>query len=151
MSETQDLLLALLDEGFARQSWHGPNLRGVLRGVSAQQALWRPAPRRHNIWEFAVHAAYWKYAVRRRLTGEKRGSFPLKGSNWFPRDGGTERDWKNELQLLASTHRELRAAVAGLRSIDSRQSRLIRGVAVHDLYHAGQVQILKRLQAAALD
>jgi len=147
MSGEAQLLRALLDEGFARQSWHGPNLRGALRGVTAGQAAWRPAEGRHNIWELAVHAAYWKYAVRRRLTGEKRGAFPLKGSNWFPRNGeGGEPAWRAELRLLNEQHEALKNAVAALKRIDPRQSRLIRGVAVHDLYHAGQIQMLKRLQ-----
>ena len=80
-----DLLVRLLDQAYERRSWHGPNLRGSVRGVSAAVAAHRPAEGRHNIWEVALHAAYWKYVVRRRLLGEKRGSFPLKGSNWFPR------------------------------------------------------------------
>src|SRR6266545_3527236 len=77
------VLLTFIDEAFDRRSWHGPNLRGSIRGISAQQALWRPAPGRHNIWELVLHAAYWKYVVRRRITGEKRGSFVLGGSNYF--------------------------------------------------------------------
>ncbi len=78
------LLLRLLDEAYNKQAWHGAQLRGTLRRVNATQATWRPKPQRHNIAEIAVHCAYWKYAVRRRILGEKRGSFPLKGSNWFP-------------------------------------------------------------------
>ena len=65
------LLLAAIDEAYERKAWHGTNLRGALRGVTARQAAWRPAAGRHNLWEIALHAAYWKYAVRRRLTGEK--------------------------------------------------------------------------------
>ena len=60
------LVLALLDEAFSKKTWHGPNLRQAIKGVTAKQAAWRPAPRRHNIWEETLHAAYWKYAVRRR-------------------------------------------------------------------------------------
>ena len=142
-----ELLRVLLEEGFGQQSWHGPNLKGSLKGVTAAEAAWRAAPGRHNIWELAVHAAYWKYAARRRLTGEKRGSFPLKGSNWFARSGdGGEAAWRADLRLLNEQHEALRSAVAGLKRVDARQSRLIRGVAVHDLYHAGQIQVLKRLQ-----
>ena len=62
-----DLLLEILDQAFDRKGWHGTTLRGALRGMTAEAALWRPAPGRHNIWELAVHAAYWKYVVRRRL------------------------------------------------------------------------------------
>ncbi len=78
------LLLALLAEGFERKTWHGPNLKQSLNGVSAKQAAWRPARNRHNIWELAVHSAYWKYAVRRVLEGGKRGSFVLKAATSFP-------------------------------------------------------------------
>jgi hypothetical protein len=125
--------------------------------MHAARAAWRPAPRRHNIWEIVVHAAYWKYAVRRRLLGEKRGSFPLAGSNWFERPvGGSadERAWRRDVALLVETHASLRGAVAGLagRNLDriapgSRVTTrsLIGGVAAHDVYHAGQIQLLKRL------
>ncbi|HUP47100.1 MAG TPA: DinB family protein, partial [Thermoanaerobaculia bacterium] len=79
MTTALDIILAALDEAYERKSWHGTNLRGSLRGMTPQEAVWRPAPGRHNAWELAVHAAYWKYAVRRRLRGDKRGTFPLKG------------------------------------------------------------------------
>jgi hypothetical protein len=149
-------LLALLDEAFERRAWHGPNLRGSLRGVSAREAAWRPAPGRHNIWEVALHAAYWKYAVSRRLRGEKRGSFILKGSNWFRRPEGPpdEQAWRGDVALLVAEHRRLRAIVADLRAADLGATLLgsvhtraatVRGIAAHDLYHAGQIQLLKRL------
>jgi hypothetical protein len=148
------LLLRVLDEAFDRKAWHGPNLRGAIRGVGARQAARRPAPGRHNIAELVVHAAYWKYAVRRRLTGEKRGSFALSGSNWFARPDPSEAAWRLDVALLVSEHRKLREAVAGLRDADlsraaagSGRSRalLIQGAAAHDVYHAGQIQLLKRL------
>ena len=152
----QAQLLSLLDEAFDHVSWHGPTLLGSLRGVSADAAAWRPSPRRHNIWEVAVHAAYWKYAVRRRLAGGKRGTFPLKGSNWFPRpSGGADAAaWQQDQRLLIEQHTQLREAVAGLTGRDlarpigtrSNVAFIVRGIAAHDLYHAGQVQLLKRLQ-----
>jgi hypothetical protein len=138
------LLLDALDEAFDRQSWHGPNLRGALRGVSAELAAWRPQPGRHSIWELAVHAAYWKYVVRRRITGEKRGSFQLKGSNFFPTpDPPSVAAWRQAVMLLEEEHRLLRAVVAGLGA--PVQVKMIRGAAAHDLYHAGQIQLIKRL------
>ncbi len=149
-------LLSILDEAFERKAWHGPNLRGSLRGVTAREAAWRPGPGRHNIWELAMHAAYWKYAVRRMLTGEKRGSFPEKGSNWFRRPvSPTEGAWRSDQKLLAAEHRKLRNAAAAVpaaalggrvRGSQYRRATLIYGIAHHDLYHAGQIQLLKTLQ-----
>lgn len=78
-------LLASLDEAFNRRSWHGTNLRGALRRVDLKTAAKRPQPGRHNIWELVVHAAYWKYDVRRRLKGEKPGGFALEGANFWTR------------------------------------------------------------------
>ncbi len=151
-------LLTSLDEAFDRSSWHGPNLRGALRGLSVRQATWRPGPGRHNIWETMVHAAYWKYAARRRLLGEKRGSFALKGSNWFPSPARpTAAEWKQVLALLASEHRSLREAIAGFgasgllaapKGRGEQRARVVRGIVAHDLYHAGQIQLLKRLLPA---
>jgi uncharacterized damage-inducible protein DinB len=153
--EVKNLLLKMFDEAFEKKAWHGPNLRGSLRGISAEEAAWRPGRRRHNIWEIAVHAAYWKYAVRRRLLGERRGSFALKGSNWFPRPVSvTEDAWKNDLALLALEHQRLHDAIAALHpsrlyrapsSSKYSNAVLIYGIANHDIYHAGQIQLLKRL------
>jgi uncharacterized damage-inducible protein DinB len=148
------LMLAALDEAFNRKSWHGTNLRGSLRSLTVDQAAWRPGKGRHNIWEIVVHTAYWKYAVRRAITGEKRGSFPYKGSNWFARDGTDGTEWRRDLKLFDNEHRQLRAAVAGFdpRKLGESSGRrftyasLIRGIAAHDLYHAGQIQLLKRMQ-----
>ena len=77
------LLIRILDESYERKAWHGPNLKGSIRGLAPDRAAWRPQPGRHSIAEHVIHAAYWKYAVRRRLEGGTRGAFPLKGSNWF--------------------------------------------------------------------
>ena len=141
------LLLASLDEAFDRKSWHGPNLRGALRGISAEQAAWRPEGDRHNIWELTLHAAYWKYVVRRRLLKEKRGSFVFAGSNFFERpEGGTisEAAWKKDIAILEAEHRELREAVGDV-ALTPAACHLIRGAAAHDLYHAGQIRLLRRL------
>jgi uncharacterized damage-inducible protein DinB len=143
--------LALLDEAFERKAWHGPNLRGSVRGLSAKRAAWRPGPARHNIWEIVVHAAYWKYAVRRRLTGQKRGSFAYPGSNWFSRPSAPDdMAWRRDVARLLEEHRQLREVVARLSRSDlgtggRGNARMIRGIAAHDLYHAGQIQLLKRL------
>ncbi len=149
-------LVAFVEEAFRRKSWHGANLRGSIRGLTAAQASWRPAPGRHNVWELVVHAAYWKYVVRRKLTGESRGSFPLKGSNFWTRPvGGDEAEWKRDVSLLTSQHELLVSSIlafppSGWDTLAAgstfTNAALVRGSAAHDLYHAGQIQLLKRLQ-----
>jgi uncharacterized damage-inducible protein DinB len=150
-----EVLLHALDRAYDTTSWHGPNLRGAIRGLSHVEAAKRPAKGRHNVWELAVHCAYWKYTVRRRLLGEKRGSFPLEGSNWFRRrakDGAAQ--WKADVELLDEVHRSLRKAVERFPASQWKQrvkgSRwtyrdTVAGVAAHDLYHAGQIRLVKVL------
>lgn len=148
-------LLFLLDTAYDHVSWHGPNLRGSLRGVTPALAAWRPAPERHNIWELIVHAAYWKYVAWRRLTGAKRGSFPLSGSNFITRPQvDTKQALNEDLALLDRMHSTLRDAAAAVRPDDLDRGSaqrgvtkraLLTGVAAHDLYHAGQIQLLKRM------
>ena len=147
----RSMLLDGLDEAFDKKSWHGPNLRGAIRGVTAGQAAWRPAADRHNIWELALHSAYWKYVVRRKILREKRGSFVLAGSNFFERpelgSAATEAAWKRDTTILEAEHRKLRDAVAKLpaRAFTPAMCHLIRGAAAHDLYHAGQIRLLRRM------
>ena len=150
--KADNLVLALLDEAYSRKTWHGPNLRQSLKGVSASQAAWRPAPGRHNIWELALHCAYWKYAVRRRIEGGKRGSFALKGSNFFarPEKGKViESAWRAHLALLETEHQALEAAIR--RALKTPRAKKLLpamyGVAFHDIYHAGQIRLLRRLMS----
>ena len=157
MSPEITQLLAILDQAYNKTSWHGTNLRGSLRRVTPAQAAWRPAEHRHNIWEIAVHAAYWKYTAVRRFTGDARGSFPLKGSNWFRRPSGQATDKEHgsaDLHLLDEMHDSLRTAVMRLSAKDLAVTppgtkvsnfAVLSGVAAHDLYHAGQIQLFKRL------
>jgi hypothetical protein len=175
MSPEVAQLVAIIDQAYNKPSWHGTNLRGSLRRLTAEQAAWRPSPRRHNIWEIVVHAAYWKYAAARRFTGGARGLFPtfglrsgrpersrgaLKGSNWFHRPDAAgaqlEKAWKADVDVLDDMHDTLRAAVLRLSAKDLARTppgkkvnnfALLSGIAAHDLYHAGQIQLLKRLQS----
>jgi hypothetical protein len=148
--DSRTLLLALLDQGYQKKTWHGPNLKQSLNGVTARQASWRPARGRHNIWEFATHAAYWKHSVRRKIEGGKRGSFELQGSNFFERPitgKRTERAWRKDKDLLDREHLALRkaAAAVNLSKISSKLLGALYGVAFHDVYHAGQIRMLRRL------
>jgi hypothetical protein len=148
--DNQTLILALLDEAFEKKTWHGPNLWQALKGITAKQAAWRPSAGRHNIWEETLHAAYWKYAVRRRLEGGKRGSFVLKGSNFFvrpERGKASEAAWRADRAILEHEHRTLVETIRKVLKSSVAQKRLpmLYGVAFHDVYHAGQIRLLRRL------
>jgi uncharacterized damage-inducible protein DinB len=158
MNPQVEVLLRLLGQAFNQKAWHGTTLRGALRGVTAPAALWRPGSGRHNIWELTVHAAYWKYVVRRRVTGEAAGSFVRGPSNWpeVPRQPDL-RAWKSDIRLLEAEHSRLLQTVTELGSADLERlspkgawtfAEEIQGVAAHDLYHTGQIQLIKRLMPA---
>lgn len=152
-----DALLNQLDRAFDVRSWHGPNLMGALRGVKPDLAVWRPRAGRHNIAELAIHAAYWKYRAYRLITDAPPRSFDLAGSDFFERSAPySAKEWKSDTDLLTAWHGRLRSAVAALppaRLSDVATdgftaANVIAGVAAHDLYHAGQIQLLKRLRGA---
>jgi hypothetical protein len=155
------LLLENVQPRTGRGAWHGgPGAVGSLRGVSAPEALWTPAPGRKSIWMLALHIAYWKYAVRRRLGDKGDDRFPRSPANWpsLP-ERRDERSWAEDVVLLKSEHEKLVATIAGIPS--SRYStalpdgkrwtfgELIVGIAQHDAYHTGQIQMLKRLFKAS--
>jgi hypothetical protein len=155
-----------------RGSWHGgPTPVGALRGISAEQAAWVPAPGRKSVWELTLHIAYWKYAVRRRLEGGVLGSkagpatrFPRTPANWprlpAPASAGAvdAQAWRADVALLKAEHERLIATIAAV-EIDRygealpggrrwTVGELVLGIAQHDAYHTGQIQMLKRLWAA---
>jgi hypothetical protein len=152
------LLLDVLDEAFTAKGWQGTTLSGAVRGLSARQALWRPGGvrSRHNIWELVLHTAFWKHAVRERVAGKGRTPFGRTPRN-FPSipARADARAWKADVALLKRQHDLLRRTVARLSParLDApvaaspwRVAEQIFGVAAHDLYHTGQIQLLKALQ-----
>jgi hypothetical protein len=152
------LLIQAMDSAFLKRGWHGPVLRNVLKDLPARVARRRPIRGRHSIWELALHTAYWKYVVRRRVTGDESLTFPRTGANFpvVPPRGG-EKEWQADLRLLDEQHRLLRAAVAAVPPARLARKRPrapwtlaeeIQGAASHDLYHAGQMMMLRRMQGS---
>ncbi|HVF40735.1 MAG TPA: DinB family protein [Gemmatimonadaceae bacterium] len=155
------LLLENVQPRAGRGAWHGgPTSLGALRGVSAAQAVWVPAPGRKSIWQLALHIAYWQYAVRRRLEGGEAPRFPRSPANWptVPSKPDTML-WAGDVALLKSQHAQLVATIAKIPSSrygtalpDGKRwtlGELIVGIAQHDAYHTGQIQMLKRLWKTA--
>lgn len=137
-------LLATLDYAFDKASWHGPNLLSTLRRIRATDAA-KLIPGRKNIWEQLLHAAYWKQMVLNKVIGTT--PFPWKGSNWpKPPVVVNEKIWKEDVQLLREIHAKLIAGVAELSpaQLSGKLERMIVGAALHDIYHTGQIRLLKK-------
>ncbi len=154
----RELLLRLLDEGYDKTGWMDVCLRSTLRQVSAKEAAWRPRPGRHSIAEIVLHVAYYKYTTARRITGGKRGSFPLAGTNWFPAPKKlSDTRWKQYLTILADAHQAFRKAVATApwSKLNSKNKDSgvpmsdITGIAMHDAYHTGQIKTIRALYKQA--
>ena len=156
MSNTIRVLAHNLRQAFDARSWHGTNLWGSIRSITAEEAAWRPQAGRHNVWELTVHAAYWKYRVYRLVSEAPPRNFDLRGSNFFLRPDPTgQGGWEDDRERLRAWHNRLLAAVEDFPSdrlpepVGSNGHTfegLILGAASHDLYHAGQIQLLKRLR-----
>lgn len=155
----KELLLKNLSHAFDVRSWHGPNLMGAIRGMKTDEAAWRPHSGRHNAWEYVVHAAYWKYRVVRLLEPSSREPFTFVGSNFFERPiEATSAALKADVAVLREWHQKLLATVRtldlsllddkpGKREFSNRE--LILGAAAHDVYHAGQIRLLRRMWGSA--
>jgi hypothetical protein len=151
------LMLRIVDECYNRPTWNETNLRSSLKGVTAAEAGWRPPKARRTIAEIVAHCAYWKYIVRRRLSGDRRRTFPLKGSDWpqVPRPV-TEAQWSGYLSIIDDEHEKLGAvlrdagrALADGSSSGRRRAGQVYGIATHDAYHTGQIRLIRAMYKRA--
>jgi DinB family protein len=143
----------ILAEGYGPGAWHGPDLKAALADVSPELAFWRPAAGRHSIAEIAVHHAYCARSVRGRLAGAEPAPFVLEGEDWFTLSESGPLTWPDILDVVDTEQRALAAAVADLAEgraqpalTDAERFDLVLGVTCHAVYHAGQVQLLKKLR-----
>ncbi len=140
-----------LKRAFEGSAWHGPSVLEVLADVAAEKARARPLAGAHNIWEIVLHIAAWEGAARRRLTGDRAELSPEE--DWPPVMDTSDDAWNQTLELLKTSHEQLRKELSGL--ADSRLENPIvegassvyatlHGVIQHDIYHAGQIALLKK-------
>jgi uncharacterized damage-inducible protein DinB len=140
---------------FDGEAWHGDSLFEILEGVTAGQAAAHPIKGVHSIWELVLHIAAWDDAVLRRFAGV---AVELSDAENFPPVNDTgEAAWHAALARARRTHHDLIAAVNELP--DSRLYEMVpgkegahhtfyymlHGVAQHELYHAGQIALLKKM------
>ena len=146
------VLARLLDEGYGPGSWHGPDLRAALADIGPDTAFLRPAAGRHNIAEIALHHAYFVRAVRGQLTGAEPEPFVLQGEDWFALPDERTLSWERIRATVESEQAALTKVAGGIargrvRSPLGEVERfdLVLGITCHAVYHAGQIQLVKRL------
>jgi uncharacterized damage-inducible protein DinB len=143
-----------LRRAFYGGAWHGDSLFEILEGVTAERAAARPVANAHSIWELVLHIAAWDGAVRQRMTGV---AVELSGDKNFPPVLDTSAAaWAATLDEVRRVHEELIAAVEefseksftepvpGKKGAHYNFSYMLDGVVQHELYHAGQIALLKK-------
>lgn len=148
-----DRILDQLKRAFEGPAWHGPSVRELLDGVTAEQAHARPLTHAHSIWELVHHIAVWEDVGRRRLEGDP-AEVPISSpEDWPPAEDASDAAWEQAKAALERGHQALVDAIS--RVPESRLDEPIlegkstvyvtlHGVIQHDLYHAGQIAILKK-------
>ena len=142
----------VLTEGYGPGAWHGPDLKAALADVDEALAFRRPGPGRHNIAEIALHHAYCARGVFAKITGTDPGPFVLDGDDWFDLPDASRLSWAAIQEAVEREQKRLTAAdadVANRRVVSplspAERFDLVLGITCHAVYHAGQVQLVKRL------
>lgn len=151
MSEIQRIS-EQLKYSFYEGAWHGPALLETLEGVTAKQAFLHPIPNAHSICELVLHATTWIKAVERAIS-EMSYTRVENDANWPGISQKTEADWEKAVDSLKKAHKKLEKLVSTLKdaalekvpaNTSSTVYRLLHGVIQHNIYHAGQIAILKK-------
>lgn len=153
MSETARLA-DQIRRAFEGEAWHGDSVVEILQGVDTAMAAAHPIKNAHSIWELVLHIAAWDGAVLKRTGGT---AIELRDEQNFPPVKDTsEAAWRNTIEQAKRTHNELVKAVAAFP--DARLAEqvpgktesyydffyMFSGIVQHDLYHAGQIALLKK-------
>lgn len=160
-------IVKVLQRAHDGEPWHGPSRGVLLADVSAEVAAWHPGAGAHSIWETVLHMRSWTDEVARRaLGGEYDTQKEPVGGDWPAVTATSESAWREAVASLEASHdalvavvRALPAAQLGARVGDSgdhpsrkgpSHAHMFRSLAEHDIYHSGQVSLLKRLALEAL-
>jgi uncharacterized damage-inducible protein DinB len=144
-------ILDQMDRAFAGDAWHGPSLESLLDGITAEDASKHPVRGAHSIWELVNHIAAWNSIVRRRAEGTTvEVSTEM---DWPPVWEATEVTWQRSLEHLRDCRARFRVVVKNLHpdkldEIAPGKNHslyvMLHGAIQHDLYHAGQIAVLKK-------
>jgi len=155
MSETARLA-DQIRRAFDGDAWHGDSVLELLAGVDAKTAAAHPIKNAHSIWDLVLHIAAWDDAVRSRSGG---AAVELSDKQNFPLVTDTsEAAWEKTVEYAKHTQAELVKAVAAFpdsrlqEQVPGKVERyhtffyMFSGIVQHELYHAGQIALLKKAQ-----
>jgi uncharacterized damage-inducible protein DinB len=143
----------LLQQTYAGDAWHGSSVKQVLQGINAQQAAMRVLPDTHTIWELISHITVWRTFAFQKMAGDKTFDILTSEQDWPLITDGTESKWLEDLQALDHSQSRLVQAVNNMIDqeleaiVPGRQYSfytLLHGIIQHDLYHTGQIALLKK-------
>jgi uncharacterized damage-inducible protein DinB len=152
MSEIERIL-DQLKRACEGNAWHGPAIQELLKGASARQVAAKFIPAGHSIWEIVLHITAWQDVTRRRLAGEVVIDLPAH-LDWPSVTDTSETAWQQAVEHLFQSKQQLHRVISQLddeRLNDPVPGKdysvyvLLHGVIQHNLYHAGQIAVLKKL------
>ena len=147
-----DRIVDQLKRSFEGEAWHGPSVREVLANVNSDKANAHPISAGHSIWEITEHIGGWMHYVSKRLEGEQFEATPEQ--DWPLIAGKDEQAWQQTQQNLEKGYLKLVSAISRLKDEDLENKYvpgkdytvyfLLHGVIQHNLFHAGQISLLKK-------
>jgi uncharacterized damage-inducible protein DinB len=144
-------ILDQMDRAFSGDAWHGPSLMSVLEGIAAEEASKHPIQGAHSVWELVHHVSSWNTISQHRLAGESVAITTQR--DWPPVWEVNEAEWQRALENLRESRSRLRDSIKEFSDEDLQGKAagpdytryvVLHGVIQHDLYHAGQIVMLKK-------
>lgn len=143
-----------LHDTYCGAAWHGPGVQEILLGLTPGQAFSRPIPGAHSVWELVLHMTVWRLFVWNKMAGERSFEISSPEQDWPPAENDSLPAWQSALSGLEKSQQQLVEALGTFP--DSRLSetvpgrdysyyKLLHGIIGHDLYHAGQIALLKKM------
>jgi uncharacterized damage-inducible protein DinB len=146
-----EILADELRRALRGDAWHGPALQDVLSSLSAEEAMQRPLPAAHNVWELVLHIASWANIALRRINGGQ--VHPFDREDWPEVHEFTPEKWEEARSAMAESYERLSEVVLGMTDeelmanapqSDRTIAGMINGVVQHAAYHGGQIALLKK-------
>ncbi len=146
-----DRIIELLNRTFYGPAWHGAAVNEILQNIDYTTAARNKIENAHNIWDIVVHIAVWKDAAIRFMNGEDV-KIPDE-IDWNKTVGYDESGWEIVKTSLYAVHQKLiekvkifpeEKLIENVLEKDFTFYVLLHGVIQHDIYHAGQIALLKK-------